>query len=215
MQDEAPFSEILSAAADEPGLRKGERTRLRLMAATAGLLQETFFHNLRIVDVCRQAGVSQGTFYLYFKDKMDVATATLSKFAHHVFELMRVAGRGQPDLPAAVHATTLVYVRQFHLNRGLLRCLMQMTEESAQFEEIYRSLNGTWNLRTAEAIARRQGTTGGATPEQIMTVYAMGGMVDEFLANLYVRNDPALVERAGSPEEVAGLLSRLWIRAVL
>ena len=40
--------------------------------------------------------------------------------------------------------------------------------------------------------------------------YALGGMIDEFLTQLYLRQDPALSHLAGNEEAVADLLTELW-----
>ena len=211
---EAPFAELLEARARAPGLRKGERTRLRLLAATAALLQDEFVHTLRIGDICHSAGVSPGTFYLYFDDKMEVTVAMLTGFAQHVFDHLDSTARTAADLQDSIHATTLAYVREFAMNRGLFRALMQMTEASARIESVYQKLNHRWNMRTARAIARRRGCAEGPSEADILRAFALGGMVDEFLANVYVRRDPVLVERLQSPEEVARLLAGLWLDAL-
>jgi len=44
------------------------------------------------------------------------------------------------------------------------------------------------------------------------TAYALGGMIDEFLAQLYLRRDPALAGLAGDEAAVADLLTELWCR---
>jgi TetR/AcrR family transcriptional regulator, ethionamide resistance regulator len=209
---ERAFCDLLSARAAGVGLRKGERTRLRLLAATAAILQEEFVHTLRIGDICAAAGVSPGTFYLYFDDKVAITTAMLKGFAQHVFDCLDAAARGANDFEASVQATTLAYVRAFELNRGLFRALMQMTEESASIERVYQRLNRRWNQRTARAIARYRGVMEGPEEDDILRAFALGGMVDEFLANLYVRRDPVLTERLSSPESVARLLAGLWLQ---
>lgn len=210
---EGSFGDALAAASVADGLRKGERTRLRLLAATADLLQTTFFHSLRVSDICARARVSQGTFYLYFTDKADIVASLLSDFAATVFDALDEASAGAGDAHAAIHAPTLAYVRIFRFNRGLLRCLTQMTEESGEFERIYRDLNAGWNRRAARAIEARLGEVGAAETALAMA-YALSSMVDEFLANLYVREDPRLAFLADRPDEAAAILSRLWYRAV-
>ena len=209
-----PFSQLLNARASGADLRKGERTRLRLLAATAAILQKEFVHTLRIGDICAAAGVSPGTFYLYFDDKLAVTTAMLTGFAQHVFDCLESATGGAKDFEASVHATTLAYVRAFALNRGLFRALMQMSEESASIERVYQRLNRRWNQRTARAIARYRGVTQGPEEDDILRAFALGGMVDEFLANLYVRRDPVLTEHLSAPEPVARLLAELWLQAL-
>ena len=89
-----------------------------------------------------------------------------------------------------------------------------LAELKPEFEKLYQSLNSTWNKRTAGAIARRTGNKIANDPEGLMMVYAAGGMIDEYLASLYVRKDPTLVKHSGTPEDVACLLSKLWLRVV-
>ena len=209
-----PFSEELKARAAADGLRKGERTRLRLMGAVAGLLQDTFVHGLRISDICRDAGVSQGTFYIYFTDRTDITSAMLTEFVTHVFDHLEHVVASNEGLGDTVYPTTLAYVREFRMNRGLFRALMQMTEESEHLERIYQQFNNRWNRRTAVAIARRRGVRGEPENRDLLQAFALGGMVDEFLANLYVRCDPALTERVESPEDAARLLADTWLQAL-
>ncbi len=209
-----PFCDELAALASGPGIRKGERTRLRLLSATAQLLQEQFVHTVRVGDICATAGVAPGTFYQYFSDKLDVTTAMLAGFVHHLFAHLGKAAEGAEGLAASVHATTLAYVREFEMNRGLFRALMQMTEESERIEAIYQGFNNRWNRRTARVIARCRGVEGPPEEEDILRAFALGGMVDEFLANVYVRRDPALTERLTTSEETARLLADLWLDAL-
>ena len=210
---DARFDDVLAERSRAGGLRKGERTRLRLLAATAGQLQRCLVHGLRVIDVAAAAGVAQGTFYIYFVDRHDAAEAMLAAFARHVYGCLEEAVPPGGGLEASVRATTLAYVRLFAANAGLFRALMQMTEESARFEAVYRDLNARWNRRTAAAIGRLRGGAGPADAD-VLTAYALGGMVDEFLANLYVRGDPALAARVDGPGDAADLLAEIWLRAV-
>jgi AcrR family transcriptional regulator len=207
------YSETLAAASRAPGLRKGERTRLRLLAATADLLQTTFFHALRVTDICSHARVSQGTFYLYFADRADIVTRLLTDFAATVFDTLDAAS-DRDDAYAAIHAPTLAYVHIFRANRGLLRCLTQLSEETRAFEQIYRELNAGWNRRAARAIAAGFGGGRQDSANALAGAYALSSMVDEFLSTVYVRQDPELAFLADDPEQVAAILSRLWYRAV-
>jgi hypothetical protein len=60
----------------------------------------------------------------------------------------------------------------------------------------------------ASAIARRRGTA--SAEELLPTAYALGGMIDEFLTQLYLRQDPALTHLENDEEAVAELLTELW-----
>lgn len=51
-----------------------------LMQAGMMLFSEKGYHDTKVSDIVRQAGVAQGTFYLYFESKADLFTALLDKF---------------------------------------------------------------------------------------------------------------------------------------
>lgn len=205
------FALQLAERASTPGIRKGARTRLRLMAATARLLQEEHAHHLRVTDISIEAGVSQGTFYLYFTDKVDAITATLMDFVQFLFDCLESAAAAADSFDESVYATTLAYVDAFERNRGLFRAMMQLTEESEQIGRVYQALNRHWNYRTARAIARRRGVEGEPEARDLLHAFALGGMTDDFLANLYNRRDPVLTECVESPEHAARLLTELWL----
>lgn len=211
------FAVVLSQAAAASDLRKTERTRLRLLAASAGLLAgEGDAAALRVADVTAGAGVAHGTFYRYFTDRGAVVEAVVADFARFLRQAMSKVREGRPGSPARVRATTLVYLRLFRANPGLMRCLMGLGAESAAFRQGFHALNRDWNGRVAQAIARRRAEATGerpAPPDTLLPLaYALGGMIDEFLAQLYLRRDPALAHLAEDEEAVADLLGDLWCR---
>ncbi len=70
------------------------------------------FHGVRVDDVVRRAGISHGTFYLYFSNKEDLFKALL-KDALHDMEI--VAG----DFPVVTHDNTgLTVLRQWVRTAG-------------------------------------------------------------------------------------------------
>lgn len=51
-----------------------------LMKAGMILFSEKGYHDTKVSDIVKQAGVAQGTFYLYFESKADLFAALLDKF---------------------------------------------------------------------------------------------------------------------------------------
>jgi AcrR family transcriptional regulator len=211
------YADILAAAGRAEGLRKAARTRLKLLAAAAELLADGGeAAALRVGDVARRAGLAHGTFYRYFEDRQAVVEAVVAAFARFLRQAMSRVRDGPPGSPARVRATTLVYLRLFRANPGLMRCLMGLGAESDGFRAVFHALNRDWNRRVAVAIARRRADLAAehpAPPDTLLPVaYALGGMIDEFLAQLYLRRDPALAHLADDEEAVAALLCELWCR---
>lgn len=54
--------------------KKHARTKIALMNAFIERLQNSRFENISIKDVCRSAEISEGTFFNYFPEKIDVIT---------------------------------------------------------------------------------------------------------------------------------------------
>jgi TetR/AcrR family fatty acid metabolism transcriptional regulator len=60
-----------SPEADSTATRKREK-HAQILAAAIDVFAEKGFHNARIADVARQAGVADGTIYLYFRNKEEL-----------------------------------------------------------------------------------------------------------------------------------------------
>ncbi len=212
------FGTVLGRRAAAPGLRKTERTRLRLLAATAERLEAGDEQAaLRVSDIAAAAGLAHGTFYRYFPDRPAAVEALLGDFALHLRDSMAGARDGAPGSEERVRAATLAYLRQFRANLGLMRCLMDLGRDSAAFRARFHAFNRAWNGRVAATIARRRAEIAGRRPAPasalLPTAYALGGMIDEFLSQLYLRRDPALKRLARDEAAVTALLTELWCRA--
>lgn len=59
--------------------RKGQLTRMRLIATLENLLQQRPLRDLRVMDICREAKTAPGTFYLYFRDVEELALEAIRK----------------------------------------------------------------------------------------------------------------------------------------
>ena len=210
---DVPFAQVLTSEFNEvEGLRKSERTRMRITAAAAEVLEDQGFHSLRVGDVCKLAGVSQGTFYLYFENKAEVTRAVLKDFNERGLRLLSEVGpRATPW--RAISATTLTITRLYSHNPGLMRSLWQIDDETPEFGEILRDANAAWIRTIARSITRRCGVTEQDAGNALFIAYALGAMVDQFLISLYVTRDPHVAELALDEEQAAELLSVLWYRA--
>lgn len=202
------FADVLSAAACDGAARKSERTRARLLAAMAReIMSGAARADLKVATVTAAAGVAHGTFYRYFADLDAALNALIEEFARFIHARLADAREGEPGSRERVRSATLAYTSLFRENAPLMRWLVGI---DSAFASSYRALNRAWYARMAAAIARRrQGPN--ASPEAFLpTAYALGGMIDEFLTQLYLRKDPALRPLASREEKVAELLTDLW-----
>lgn len=84
-----------------PLMRKGHATRSGLLEIAGQVFRETGYYGTSVSEICRRAGVSQGTFYQYFKNKeallLELHDLILAGFSER-FQMDR---NGQADLPLA------------------------------------------------------------------------------------------------------------------
>jgi len=80
-----------------PRLTKGERTRARLVDAAEQVFGEGTYDDASIVEITRRAGVSQGTFYLYFPSKLDIFREVVRDLGHQLRTRLALAVEGAGD----------------------------------------------------------------------------------------------------------------------
>lgn len=211
------FPVRLQAMLDAPGLRKGERTALRIRLAACELLDAVTPDRLRIQELCTRAGIAQGTFYLYFADRDVLLAAVLEEFVAFLHAGLSSATQDSPSPAESVRLATLAYCRHFEANRGLMRCLLQFHESFPKARAVVDAWNRTWIetvVQSVRARDRRAGVASAPLRDLRRRAYALGAMVDQYLAGIYLQQDPNLVAVAGGMGAVAGTLTDIWCRAL-
>jgi TetR/AcrR family transcriptional regulator, transcriptional repressor for nem operon len=84
--------------------KPAEQRRADLLAAGQTLFLAKGIAATSLDDVTRQAGVSKGLFYLYFRSKEDLVLALQEQFSNQVAGRMRAAADIQPDWAAKLDA---------------------------------------------------------------------------------------------------------------
>lgn len=197
----------LACAAQQP---KIVRTRLRLMAAVAALLEEGGLHDLRVADCATRAGLAHGTFYRYWPDRSAATRDVLGDFMATMRARRPVSAPGTALYPRVV-AANRYYVRVYRANAGLMRCLMQLGNVEPEFAHIGQEANLVLAERVVRAWERADPALDLPRHERIARALACIAMVEGVLRDLYVR--PALAPLAVMGEdEVADMLSAAWFR---
>ena len=192
---------------DRDRMRKRERTRADLLLAGAGLLAAQLPEGLTVAAVCKAAGVAHGTFYLHFSDRNALAGCVLNSFVDFLQAEMRAAARRPGD---ATRNTTAAYMRLFEENAGLMKCMVVGVDAFPQAQEMFQRLNHEWIETVVRAARRRAGSAGLIDADLMRRAYALGGMVDQYLAALFVTNDPWIRVLSQDREAVLDMFTDLW-----
>lgn len=181
------FSSYLEALALEiKKSRSGEKSTLKLMAAGARLLENVGYRDLNIENICAEAQLAKGTFYVYFESKDVFLNQLISRYIG--FEV-NTHPQFSPTVSAFRAALDWVewYERTFAANVGILRCLVQLSATSLEHRALWHQRNRNIAERVIEQQQRRLGFEIGDDALSLLkiSIRSVGGMMDESLFERY------------------------------
>jgi AcrR family transcriptional regulator len=194
-----------------PATKRGNQTRERLKEAAKMTLERVGYRNMRLGDIANQANVNMSLLYHYWRGKAEITHEILQELIQSLSDAGNAVSVQASPFESILAANRIV-VDTYKKSPGLMRCLIHFDEEEADFSAMYRDVSHNWNMKIAASMERHRPAS--HPNERLMIAYALGGMVDNFLFELYVDRNPALMESFQSPEEVAHFLAILWYRAV-
>lgn len=208
------FGQTLLAA--NASLRKRDRTRSVIQNAGCTLLDRNALADLTVSAICREANIAHGTFYIYFPDRQAFVADLLNRFVDHIQIVMQQASRaGGAD---AVRATTEAYYLMFEQNPGIMKCLVHHLEEFPKARDAFQTLNREWaaTVVSSTELKLAQSGRGGALSrdELFRRAYALGGMVDQYLAALLLSHDRTLAGVSADKAAVIETLTHIWKRGM-
>jgi AcrR family transcriptional regulator len=163
--------------------RSGEKTKLRLLAEGAALLDSTGFRELNVEDVSKSAGMAKGTFYIHFQSKDEFLIELGRRYVEFELATMPLSEQ-RSDAFERFQLWVTWYEKTFALNVGVLRCVVQMGDVNPAMRAVWYGRN----RRMSDAVQSRW-----FNPEDV-------GVIDPLLAQLTLRTagtmlDESLFER--------------------
>lgn len=202
----------------DPPKRKGERTRERFKLATASVLERAGYNAMRVSDITQAAKSSDGSFYMYFTDKKDVALTVLREFLEGM-QLVGVKQAGQEHAPfESIHYANASWIATVRANAGLMRSVFQMSDEDGDFSDLVHSTNRAWYERVARSVVKNH-PQGAVDPDAaLFAAWALGSMMDEIMRRVVVYPDAHLIrfleKAAPGQDDLAMALSVIWFRVL-
>jgi TetR/AcrR family transcriptional regulator, transcriptional repressor for nem operon len=202
----------------DPPKQKGMRTRERLKIATAKILSQRGYHAMRAIDITDEAGVAEGLFYTYFKDKMEITLSVLGSMMEEFYTKQNAAldtdaipSSGEPVYDAIFRANRK-WILMCRANSGLMRCVLQVGDQEPEFANLWQKINSAWYKRIAAGMVQNKSDKGPA----LMFTLMLGAMMDETARKLIVYPDPDLLQLLqdlnGGDELIAHATSLVWLR---
>lgn len=211
--DHASYPQYLTAQVE--GGVKGARTAQALRIAACTLLEREALRDLTIAAICREAGVANGTFYLYFPDQAHLLDDLLQGFAAFLQAGMIRASKASRE--RSLRPATEAYARLFEANRGLMKCLIHHLDAFPEARAAFHRLNREWIATVVAATRRRLARDGRDTlseAELTRRAYALGGMTDQYFSSLYLSGEPGLVAVSADRAAAIATLTTIWERGL-
>ena len=205
--------DVYAPMLENDALAKGERTLIRLKIGVVKALESAPYQTLTMSQIAREAGLSYGLFYHYFKDKEAAVLEVLGDFLRHTEQAYAAIHMGE-DPYGSLYLPNLFYLDVNRRNPGVTRACLTVSEEVGSFREQWIGVVDRWHRRMAEAIRRHQHDSDALQPDAELVAYALGGMIDQLCRQAYAQKNPFLTRLVRSTEELAEVISILWYRAI-
>ncbi len=182
--------------------RKRHRTRRRLIAATAEVLERHGLERLRVADIAIVAGTSPATFYVYFTDRADIASQLLRRFCDYLYASEPTAEAASG--PAEFRHRISAHLALAQANSGLLRALSQAVLTTPDMADHVDRCRADWIAKTI-AVGPFTERDGRHTCHTEVLDALMRGALDRFAS-------PA--SGPGLGEAFADMIAEVWLTAM-
>jgi AcrR family transcriptional regulator len=189
------------ASAALPATARGQATRRRLLDAAEEVFGASGYERASIVEITRQAGVAQGTFYVYFPDKRAVFAELVLGLGDELRRRIAAAVRGIDDRLEVERRGFRAFFTFIAAHRNLYRIVRQAEfVDEELYRGYYRRLADGYRRGLARAI--EAGQVRDLDPETL--AYCLMGIAD-FLGMRWV-----LWEERDPPEHVLETAAELY-----
>ena len=200
-------------APEDPPTPKGRDSRRRLLSAATSLFTERGYAGVRITDITVAAGLSQGAFYRYFKDRRELMLALMQDLTAEAFEFVRVPWDEQDSMDSVLRSTQL-YFKFYADHRALFGLLVELGQTDPEAGRIWASSRRAFYARIAQSL--RRGIEAGrlrAGLDADVAAELMGSMTEFYAFQRFVLNDG--VVKDVPVEDGARALAEIWTSGVV
>ncbi len=185
-----------------PRTERGKRTRAALLAAAESVFLRHGYHDASVVKITEAAGVSQGTFYLYFESKKQLFDELVAELNRQVRQAMTRGAAGGKDRRDAERRGFEAFFRFTAEHPALYRIIRQAEFVSPEAQKLHYSKILDGYVRSLRR-ARNAGEIGDVDP--VVTAWALMG-IGEIVGMRWVLWDD---QPGAVPDEVMAEVARL------
>lgn len=209
MATDSPDAEKKPSA--QPRTARGRQTRERLLTAARTVFETKGFLDTRVADICAEAGLAHGTFYIYFQTKDDVFYALVDSVIADRYLLTAVPDDFEGTVADRFAYTLRQYFDEIRHSGRFGRIIEQVATFDERMRENRMQIRRKFQQRIQHGIERlqRQGAADADISAEL-TAEAVVAMVSNFA---YINF--TLGEREDlDVERAVATLTGIWARAI-
>lgn len=192
-----------AAKANQPRTERGEATRRLILAAAERVIGARGFSDSSISEITREAGVAQGTFYIYFASKDEVFSELVLEMGRLLRHALSEAALREADRLAAEKAGLRAFLDFVTAHPNLYRIIQEAQfVDPAAYRAYFQSFADSYRVGLEEAQAKGEIRPGDAD----IRAWALMGIAKQLGERAVVWGDTTPVERI--VETVDDLLMR-------
>jgi TetR/AcrR family fatty acid metabolism transcriptional regulator len=189
---------------------RGDRRRAQILDAAARVFAERGYHRTTVRHIAREAGIADGTMYLYFSGKQELLLALIAKLGRvdeRRADFAAMAGMELRDFASTLLESRFGEIREL---RQTFAAVLPEILADAELREAYTArVAPAYEAADAELSRRAEaGELGSFDPQLLVRVAAATGLG---LLLLAILEEPVVT---GQWDELPGVLSRLWFDGV-
>jgi AcrR family transcriptional regulator len=191
----------------QPTSERGRRTRAAIVDAARRVFLEMGYAEANATAITKAAGVSYGSFYVYFNSKEELFREVATEHMDRVFLSSR-APRGVVDLVERLEYENRRFFELYRDNARMFQLIEEVADTEPEFGAELQRLRRHNFARLARSLGRlqREGRIDDTIPPDYLA-RALGGMAER-LAYM------STVDDALDPEQLLTTLNTLWRRSL-
>ena len=195
----------------QPRTARGQQTRDKLLVAAREVFETKGYVEARVTDICDEAGLANGTFYLYFQSKDEIFYTLVDTVVADRYLLTAVPEDFEGSVADRFAYTLRQYFAAIQRNRKFSRIIEQVATLDERMRENRMAIRRTFRERIQHGIESLQ-RHGAADPtiSAELTAEAIVSMVSNFAyinLSLGAREDLDI-------EQAVATLTSIWQRAL-
>jgi len=121
------------------GKRKNSEKYHRIIEAATKIFADKGFYQTKISEIAREAGVADGTIYIYFENKDDILISLFEERMKEVLDNMREQVSKEGDPVKKLETFALAHLRLVEQNKSMAEIIQVELRQSSKFMKEYKN----------------------------------------------------------------------------